>query len=551
MRRISFLVFWLCCLVPSSEGVNPGFAGRITKKGLDYACQEGVATLQKDLPGITLPEFSGTYRVKIIGNVNYRFYSLNIRRFELFHSTIEPMPGQGLRVSVNNALAEMTGRWELKKRWLKDDGPFELKVDGISISVGLKLGSDGTGRPAVTPLDCNTHISNVDIDISGKWEWLYNLFESKVESAFKTVMERKLFTQKHHSEVHLAQQLPKIANTDYPTEGTKFLDVIPMLSFLPVTANIDPTSSIDYSLVGPPVATSDCVDLDLKGEFFSTAHRSPAPFPPPPLSFPVDHNRMVQFGISTYFFNTAGDVYYKAESLTFWVVDEMVPQEIKMRLNTSSFQPFIPQLKKLYPSMPMKLKISPSAAPSLSITPETLSLTPSVDMQAFAILPNSSLAPLFLIGVLKKLYPSMPMKLKISPSSAPSLSITPETLSLIPSVDMQAFAILPNSSLAPLFLIGVTSQVSANVAVNSTRIFGNLKLSRLKFSLKHSDVGFFSVQLLESLINFLTASILIPQMNARLDEGFPLPLLDQLELSNPVLQAHQDFLVFASDVRYG
>ncbi|XP_070796391.1 LOW QUALITY PROTEIN: bactericidal permeability-increasing protein-like [Pituophis catenifer annectens] len=474
MRRVSLLVFWLGCLVSASEGVNPGFAGRITRKGLDYACQEGVATLRKDLPAIILPEFSGTYRVKIIGNVNYRFYRLNIRRFELFHSTIEPMPGQGLRVSISNALAEMTGHWELKKRWLKDDGSFELKVDGISISVGLKLGSDATGRPTVTTLDCNTHISNVDIDISGKWEWLYNLFETKVESAFKTVMERKIC---------------EIVRTSVNSK------LQPHLQSLPVTANIDHTSNIDYSLIGPPIATSDCVDLDLKGEFFSTGHRSPAPFPPPPLSFPVDHDRMVQFGISTYFFNTAGDVYYKAESLTFWVVDEMVPQEIKIRLNTSSFQPFIPQLKKLYHNMPMKLKVSPSSAPSLSITPETLSLTPSVDIQAFAI--------------------------------------------------------LPNSSLAPLFLIGVTSPVSAKVAVNSTRIFGNLKLGRLKFSLKHSDVGFFSVQVLESLINFLTASILIPQMNARLAEGFPLPLLDHLELSNPILQAHQDFLVFASDVRYG
>ncbi|XP_026546231.1 lipopolysaccharide-binding protein-like [Notechis scutatus] len=417
MRRESLLVLGICWFLSSSEGVNPGFAGRITKKGLDYACQEGVATLQKDLPAITLPEFSGSYRVKMIGNVNYRFYSLNIRRFELFHSTIEPMPGQGLRVSVSNALAEMTGHWELKKRWLKDDGSFELKLDGISISVGLKLGSDDTGRPTVTTLDCNTHISNVDIDISGKWEWLYNLFERKIESSFKAVMESKI-----------CEMVRISVNSKLQSH----------LQSLPITANIDHTSSIDYSLVGPPVATSQCVDLDLKGEFFSTAHRSPAPFPAPPLSFPLDPNRMVQFGISTYFFNTAGDVYYKSGSLTFWIVDEMVPPEVKIRLNTSSFQPFIPQLKKLYPNMAMKLKVSPSSVPSLSISPETLSLTPSVDIQAFAV--------------------------------------------------------LPDSSLAPLFVIGATSPVSAKIDVNSTRIFGNLKLGRLKFSLKHSDVGFFTVR---------------------------------------------------------
>ncbi|KAK9405031.1 bactericidal permeability-increasing protein [Crotalus adamanteus] len=473
MCRVSLLAFWLCCVVPSSEAVNPGFAGRITRKGLDYACQQGVATLQKDLLAITLPEFSGSYRVKVIGNVDYRFYSLNIRRFELPHSTIEPMPGQGVRASIRNALAEMTGCWQLKKRWLKDQGSFELKVDGISISVGLQLGRDGAGRPTITILDCNTHISNVDIDISGKWEWLYNLFKSKVESAFKTAMESKICD---------------IVRTSVNSKLESHLQS------LPVTTRIDNTSSIDYSLVGPPIATSDCVDLDLKGEFFSNTQRTPAPFPPPPLSFPVDPDRMVQFAISTYFFNTAGQVYYQAERLTSWIVDDMVPKEIKIRLNTACFEPFIPQIKKLYPSMPMKLRVSPS--------------------------------------------------------SAPFLSISPESISLAPSVDIQAFAILPNSSLAPLFLIEVTTSVSAKVDVNSTRIFGDLKMGRMRFSLKHSDVGIFSVQLLETLINFVTASILIPQMNARLAEGFPLPLLDHLEISNPILQAHQDFLLFASDVRY-
>ncbi|XP_015684265.1 bactericidal permeability-increasing protein-like, partial [Protobothrops mucrosquamatus] len=268
--------------------------------------------------------------------------------------------------------------------------------------------------------------------------WLYNLFESKVESAFKTAMESKIC---------------EIVRTSVNSKLESHLQS------LPVTTSIDHTSSIDYSLVGPPVATSDCVDLDLKGEFFSNAQRTPAPFPPPPLSFPVDPDRMIQFGISTYFFNTAGQVYYQSESLTTWIVDDMVPKEIKIRLNTLSFEPFIPQIKQLYPSMPMKLRVSPSSAPSLSISPESISLTPSVDIQAFVI--------------------------------------------------------LPNSSLAPLFLIGVTTSVSAKVDVNSTRIFGDLKMGRMRFSLKHSDVGIFSVQLLETLINFLTGSILIPQMNGK------------------------------------
>ncbi|XP_063152913.1 bactericidal permeability-increasing protein-like [Candoia aspera] len=474
MCKARLLLLCLCCLVPSLEGTNPGFAGRITKKGLDYARQQGVAALQEALAKITLSEFSGSFRVKVIGNVNYKFYSLNVRQFQLLHSAIEPVPGQGLRVSITNAFAELTGRWEVKKRWFKDDGSFDLKVEGISISVSLKLGSDATGRPTVTTLDCSSHVSDVDIHISGKLDWLYNLFHRSIESALRRAMEGKVCETVRSS---VSSQLQ------------------PYLCSLPVTAKVDLTSSIDYSLVGPPVATSDYVDVGLKGEFFSTAHRSPAPFPPPTLSLPVDHDRMIYFGISTFFFNTAGRVYYRAESLTFWIVDNMVPKEFKIRLNTTSFEPFIPQIKKLFPNMLMKLRVSPSSAPSLAISPEALSLTPLVDIQAFAI--------------------------------------------------------LPNASLAPLFLIGASTTISAKVSVNSTSISGKLKLGSLAFSLKHSDIGAFSVQLMASLMNFFAATILIPQMNARLAEGFPLPLLDQLQLADPVFQTHQDFLLFASDVRYG
>lgn len=269
----------------------------------------------------------------------------------------------------------------------------------------------------------------------------------------------------------------------------------PYLQTLPVTTKIDRVSGIDYSLVGPPVATNNSLDLDLKGEFFSLAHRSAVPFPPPALSFPVDHDRMLYFGISSYLFNTAGLVYYQAGGLTYEVTDDMIPKESKLRLNTSFFGSMVPQIAKLYPNMLMKLKVSPA--------------------------------------------------------SPPSLDIAPESLSLAPTVEVQAFAILPNASLAPLFILDVATTISAAVAMKSNNIVGSLKIGRLQLSLKHSDVGPFSVQLMQALVNYYAAQVLLPQINARLAQGFPLPLLDHLQLSNPVLQQHQNFLLFGADVHRG
>lgn len=45
-----------------------------------------------------------------------------------------------------------------------DDGQFNLKVTGLSISVGLQLGRDASGKPTVTASGCTTCISDVDVD---------------------------------------------------------------------------------------------------------------------------------------------------------------------------------------------------------------------------------------------------------------------------------------------------------------------------------------------------------------------------------------------------
>ncbi|XP_075756926.1 bactericidal permeability-increasing protein [Pelodiscus sinensis] len=456
-----------------SRAANPGFVARITVKGLDYARQEGVAALQKELAKLKLPDFSGSSKVKILGRVRYSFYSLNLRDFQLPSSQIAPLPNVGLRVSIANAFAQLTGKWRVKKSFIRDSGSFDLKVEGLSITIGLRLGSDPAGRPAVTLSECGAHIARVRVRISGRFGWLYNLFHKKIESSFKKTMEKKV------CEVAASSAQSKLQ---------------PFLQTLPVTAKIDKVAGIDYSLVVPPAASAQSLDVSLKGEFFSLAHRTAAPFAPPALAFPVDPARMVYFGASSYLFNTAGFVYHTAGALRFEITEAMIPKQFQFHLNTSTFSAFIPQLEKKYPDRPMKLTIQTASAPFLTMAPGNVSLTPVLDIQAFVV--------------------------------------------------------LPNSSLVSVFLLGVTCSVSAKITVTSTRIGGSLQLGEMHLSLKHSDVGPFSVQLLQALMNFYGTNILIPRINARLQQGFPLPLPARIQLSSLVIEPRQNFLLFGADVRY-
>lgn len=57
------------------------------------------------------------------------------------------------------------------------------------------------------------------------------------------------------------------------------------------------------------------------------------------------------------------------------------------------------QVAKMFPNMNVQLTLSVSSPPHLTTRPAGIALTAAVDVQAFAILPNSSLASLFLLGL--------------------------------------------------------------------------------------------------------------------------------------------------------
>ncbi|NXE39890.1 BPI protein, partial [Ptilorrhoa leucosticta] len=452
---------------------NPGFVVRITQAGLDYAHQQGITMLEKQLAQLKLSDISGDSRVGRVGKVRYELSRLRLRDFHLPYSRITPISNVGLQVSISNAFAELDGDWRVKFYFVRDHGSFDVKVENVYVKISLRLGSDATGKPTVSTSDCSTRISKVRVLFSGKLGWLYNLFHSVIESRFRKILEDKVCDTVVES-VH--NELQTYVRT------------------LPVTARIDAKTGIDYSLVAPPRATALSLDADLKGEFYSLASRSTIPFSPLPLAFPSDHDRMVYFGASSYFFNTAGIAYHEAGALVFEITEDMIPKDAGFSLDTSIFSAFIPQLEEMYPNMPMKFRLSTPTAPFLTIGPEGISLRPIVDAQAYAILPDASLAPLFLLSLVRN--------------------------------------------------------VSAVINVRSGHIVGSLNVGRIRLSLKDSAVGTFQVRTMQSLMNILTSSTLLPRLNARLDEGFPLPLPDRIQLSNILVRFHQNFLLLGADVHF-
>ncbi|XP_025731990.1 lipopolysaccharide-binding protein isoform X1 [Callorhinus ursinus] len=469
----SLLLRLLLTPTPDALGTNPGLVVRITDKGLEYVAREGSMVLQKELLRITLPDFTGDFKIKPFGRGHYGFHSLSIHSCELRGSALTPLPGQGLSLTISDSFIRVQSEWKVRKAFVKLHGSLDVQVKGITISVNLVLGREPSGRPTVTASGCSSHIRDVEVDISGDLGWLLNLFHNQIESRFRRVLESKICEMLQNSVTS---------------------DLQPYLQTLPVTTEIDSFARIDYSLMEAPQATAQMLDVMFKGEIFNREHYSPVSFLAPVMSLPEQYNRMVYFAISDYVFNTASVVYHEAGFLNFSITDDMVPPGSNIRLTTKSFRPFVPRLARLYPNMNLELQGAMASAPFLNFSPGNLSLTPVMEIEAFVL--------------------------------------------------------LPSSAKEPVFQLGVATNMSAMLTFNTSKITGFLKPGKIQVELKESKVGVFNVELLEALLNYYILNTLYPKVNEKLAEGFPLPLLKDIRLYDPVLEIHKDFLFLGTNLQY-
>uniref|UniRef100_A0ABI8A2Q5 Lipopolysaccharide-binding protein n=1 Tax=Felis catus TaxID=9685 RepID=A0ABI8A2Q5_FELCA len=485
----SLLLRLLLTSSPEALGANPGLVARITDKGLEYVAHEGLVTLREELLRITLPDFTGDFKIKPFGRGHYEFHSLQIHSCELPGSTLTPLPGQGLSFTISDSFIRVQSEWKVRKSFVKLHGSLDVEVKGITISVNLLLGRELSGRPTVSATSCSSHIQHVEVDVSGDLGWLLNLFDNQIESKLRKALENKI-----------CERIQKSVASDLQ----------PYLQTLPVTTEIDSFAGIDYSLTEAPRATAQMLEVMFKtlkptlfpsfiltttqGEIFNRDHYSPVTFLAPVMSLPEEHNRMVYFAISDYVFNTASRVYHEAGHLNFSITDDMVPSGSTIRLTTKSFRPFAPRLARMYPNMNLELQGTMASAPFLNLSPGNLSLTPQMEIEGFVL--------------------------------------------------------LPSSVREPVFRLGVTTNVSAMLTFNTSKITGALKPGKVQVELKESKVGVFNVELLEALLNYHILHTLYPQVNEKLAEGFPLPLLKRIQLYDPVLEIHKDFLFLGANVQY-
>ncbi|XP_067361286.1 bactericidal permeability-increasing protein-like isoform X1 [Channa argus] len=376
MYQCSWLV--LVALIPVTLGTNPGVNVKLTQKGLEYGRELGLASIQQELKSIKVPDISGTERVSPIGKVQYSLSNLQIVNVGFPQSEVDLVPGTGVRLSISNAFISLHGDWRVKYLVIiKDSGSFDLNVNGLTITTSIAISSDETGRPAVSSVGCAASVSSANIKFHGGASWLYNLFRSFIDKALRNA---------------LAKQLCPLVNNAVS-------NLNPHLKTLNVLAQVDKYAEIEYSMVSSPTVSSSSIDLNLKGEFYNIGKHQEPPVPPTLFFLPSQNNSMLYMGLSAFTANSAAFVYDKAEVFNLYITDDIIPQSSPIRLSTKTFEIFIPQIAKLYPGLMIKLLVKTVKTPIISFEPNNITIQATGTVTAYAIQPNTTLSPLFVLNL--------------------------------------------------------------------------------------------------------------------------------------------------------
>ncbi|XP_030633320.1 bactericidal permeability-increasing protein-like [Chanos chanos] len=369
-------VLVLLTLLPASQS-TAGVKVRLTQKALEYGRQIGITVLQQKLKTITVPDFSGSTRVRPIGKVRFSFTRMRIVSLGLPKSAVGLVPGTSVKFSIRNAFIKMQGNWRVKYLFIRDSGSFDLSVNDLTITTSIAILRDATGRPAVNSAGCSATVGSAKVKFRGGASWLYNLFRSSAGKAIRKALEKKI--------------CPLVAKT--------IPDMNPRLKTLNVLAKVDKYAEIEYSMVASPVISKESIDLSLKGEFYNIGQHREPPFSPTPFSLPLQNSNMLYIGLSAFTVNSAAFVYHTAGALSLYITDDMIPSNIPIRLNTRTFGTFIPQIAKMYPGLMMKLHMKTAKVPIITFQPNNVTVQASSTVTAYAIQPSATLSPLFVLNL--------------------------------------------------------------------------------------------------------------------------------------------------------
>jgi lipopolysaccharide-binding protein len=272
------------------------------------------------------------------------------------------------------------------------------------------------------------------------------------------------------------------------------------LSTLQVRVVIDHQWLLDYRLVSAPVFGSGYMESFHKGEFFFVGQEVEVPFEPKVLPSLSVTNKMVTFVLSDFVLNTLGYVLHQHGVLKYSFTSKDLPPDQRFYLNTT-------------------------CCPSCKCIGKFLS-------------------------AVAEAYPDASVEAMMSTSEPPVVVINPTSVTGSMSGTVSAGARLSNGSLAHVFTLKVSAEISILPTLNGSLLVATVSQISETISVVDSSVGPVSAAVLKFFFDYIKKAFIIPQLNKVGSHGFPIPHVDHVQFTNVGLELMQNCVVVSSDVKY-
>ncbi|KAM9342160.1 bactericidal permeability-increasing protein [Pholidichthys leucotaenia] len=461
----------LSCTCGDNPGDNPGVQVVLTNKGLQYGKHVAAGWVQSFLDKVTVPDIKGDINIKI-GTVHYTITGTTITKCDFPEPEVEFIQDiSGLKMSISGLDVALNGRWMTDFWIIHDGGTFDMAIYGVNVASEVQLEKDASGHLSLTNFSCSAEVGNVDMWLHGGGSWLVQHFVS-------------------HFKENIRSQI-KMTICPAVKESLDTLDF--ELQAMNVSFDVDQVLALDLSLTLSPAIQKSSLNLGLKGEFYDRKNPADPPFAAQPFVLPEQPSYMLSAGLSDFTLNSASYGYFSAGLLQVLINDSMIPPSSPVRLNTSSIGKFIPQLPKMFPDLLMILHVYAKDTPMFSLQP----------------------------GVVK-------------------LSI---------QIGVKAFAIAPNSTQIPLFVLDVGSKFSGKMWIKDETLKGSMMMDNFTLTLASTEIGPFQTDTLEDMMGNGLKCFVLPIVNQKLGKGIILPRAKNMQLVYSTLKMEKGFVVLLSDVK--
>ncbi|XP_026094141.1 bactericidal permeability-increasing protein-like [Carassius auratus] len=280
-----------------------------------------------------------------------------------------------------------------------------------------------------------------------------------------------------------------------PALKTHLNDLNKQLWCYTLKATVSEYAEFDYSLMSVDISANS-IEMGLKGVFNNTQQHIETPSPPPAFSLASQSTNMFYIAVSAFTINSAFMVLHQTNVSNIRITDEMVPSVSPIRLSTTTFGAFIPQISETHPDLKLDLKVKTEKEPIIKFEQDHVIL---------------------------------------------------QLLSTVTAYDVQS-----DDTPHKLFVLDLESVASVQITVEKGDLAFDLTLEKIEGNMNGKTLKF-------KKNNFLTVimhDIVFPIIKAHLAKGFQLPgllgsYIGKVHIVNPQVKVLEDYVLIGADIQFG